>query len=236
MPIKIKLAGLTSDGKHLEITDNDFKGDLNLELLCSYFYAKGVPIQYLKFIINGKQLTETNIIYTINENEMQIVYVFAADKFVREKLIQVFLDFGQEIVQSPEPKVICIDDTTEEEDNEDEDKELSEPLIEDKMTLEVSKKINTTALELLKNDDFRRLIEIYKRSPEIFGIFGMYIQQGNIILQDDNKDISEDTIEYYKILVNEIKNLELNYSDEHILNTIIKNYGNVNLTLRELLF
>ena len=108
------------------------------------------------------------------------------------------------------------------------------------LTGEIIDLMNTKSVSLFADSDFRNLISIYLRKPELFSIMAKYVQNGNVIEESLGPVVtvdmlSDDVLANYKKSCQEIKNLGINYSDDVIMTRLIKYSGHLNLTVRSLL-
>jgi len=89
-------------------------------------------------------------------------------------------------------------------------------------------------LELFKDDDFLTLIRIYKNRGYLFNDFYKYINSSEIIKinikNEDNKEIN------YIENLNFIKELNLNFQEDKILEALQKTNNHINLAIRYLLY
>lgn len=99
------------------------------------------------------------------------------------------------------------------------------------ITEEIVNNINEKTLILLRDPDFRILIDIYKRRPELFQNLLHYTHSGDII---HNVTLPSNSNNYSKEL-EIINELNLNFSEDKIIEKLIKYGGHINLTLRSLL-
>lgn len=89
-------------------------------------------------------------------------------------------------------------------------------------------------LELFKDDDFLTLIRIYKNRGHLFNDFYKYINSSEIIKININKEEKEE-IDYNENL-NFIKELNLNFQEDKILEALQKTNNHINLAIRYLLY
>ena len=61
------------------------------------------------------------------------------------------------------------------------DSSISKPSIIPTFTSEIIDEMNTKTISLFSDSDFRNLISIYLRKPELFSVLAQYVQHGNII-------------------------------------------------------
>jgi hypothetical protein len=100
--------------------------------------------------------------------------------------------------------------------------------------------MNIKTVSLFKDNDFKSLISIYLRRPELFGIMAQYVQNGNVLEESLGpiktiEDLTNEEIKHYESLANKINCLELNISNTVIINKLIQFSGHLNLTLRSIL-
>jgi hypothetical protein len=96
------------------------------------------------------------------------------------------------------------------------------------ITNENLKSINEETIILFRDNDFKNLLDIYKRRPELFQLLLQYTYSGNVTC-NINK------IDDYSSELKIINELNLNLSNDKILDKLIKYGGHLNLTLRSLL-
>jgi hypothetical protein len=98
----------------------------------------------------------------------------------------------------------------------------------------IIEKTNNKSIELFKNKDFKKLINIYHNNKKIYLEFLKYIESGDIIsdcIDSDDEDNNND----YKKEFNILKSLNSKFDDNIINNTLIKTKGHLNLSLRKIL-
>jgi len=117
---------------------------------------------------------------------------------------------------------IEIDQEKEEQEKEDQEKE-EEQEQEDYNNIKIN-------LELLQNNDFKCLLRIYKNNPDIFKDFFKYISSYEIIIT--NKTMNTTNIDNN---LNLIKELDLNYSDDQIIEALQNTNNHINMAIRYLL-
>jgi hypothetical protein len=106
----------------------------------------------------------------------------------------------------------------------DEEKHISDNII----TQDIINNINEETIILFRDPDFRILIDIYKRRPDLFQKLLQYTYSGDI-------EYNINKIDDYSLQLTKIKELNLNLSDEKINDKLKKYGGHLNLTLRALL-
>jgi len=182
-------------------------------------------VQTLTFIFNNKEIKDT-ITVRMTDKDIVIIYVLTNNFIIKDKLINLFNSKGCDInINHPNPQITSIEEPKD-----------SKPIISKDSKSVISKDIinnqNKLTLKLFCDPDFRSLIKIYLSRPELFNILLQYTQSGDIIPINNNNSLSREEITE---LLNEIKKLNLNISDDIIINKLIKCNGHLNLTLRALL-
>jgi hypothetical protein len=131
------------------------------------------------------------------------------------------------------------DNENEDDDDDDIDIELNKPIIDiiqeentPELSQEIIDSINIKTVELFKNEDFKRLIEIYYSNPEILKTFLNFVSHGDIIkmhvpILSEEKDYFDE--------IKMLKTLGINESDDFIKSVLNRFNGHLNLSLRELL-
>jgi hypothetical protein len=84
-------------------------------------------------------------------------------------------------------------------------------------------------LEIFKDPDFISLIKIYKNKPEVFKDFYKYISTTYLVKIEINENID------YTSNLETIKNMNLNFTDENIINSLKITNNHINLALRHLI-
>ena len=228
MPLSFKLVGYIINEKYYEIR-NSFKGNINLLNIHSLFSSFGLSkeeVLEIKFIIDSEQIKDEKKFYTINENEVHKIFIFVFNQEIRQKLQVIFKTFGIELSTS------------------NQNDELTEPLTQfneentNKLTPEIINKVNENTLLMLSDPDFVNLLNIYKKKPHLFNLLSNYIQDNNssdIFSKEINiYNLSQEDKLYYNDLSLKIMNLNLGFSQENIMNCLIKYSGHLNLTIRSL--
>lgn len=233
MPLSFKLVGFIINKKYCEIRDL-YEGNINLLAIQNLFILWGLTqeeVNEIKFTIDSEQIKDPNKLYLITPNENHTIFVFVFNQEIRNKLQTIFDSNGTEILS----------------DEEDEDEELSEPITQDEdeaipvLTPEIINQMNYSTVELFNDPDFRSLLSIYKRRPELFNVLSKYIQKGEIVSESlmpeiNSSELSEETISSYLELSRQIMDLNLEIPQDTIMKNLIKYSGHLNLTLRSLLY
>lgn len=246
MPITYKLVGFTIASIY-----DSYIGPISLSNINSIFNSFGLTdyeLNQIKFIIDSEQMIDIDKVYNIDEN-ITFVYVYVFIDGIKEKLENIFITHGEkEEASSAETELgptnyeneFMLDENKLQETLEKIDEELNEPITQEEieppslLTKDIIGKINENTLLLLSDPDFIVLLKIYKNKPHLFNLLSNYIQNNEISPQ-----ILEDTIVYseqeYIELSLKIMELGLGFTQEIIIETLIKYSGHLNLTIRDLL-
>lgn len=247
MPLIFKLVGFTHNNKFYEIV-NQYEGQLKYELLQQTFYHLGLTtdeINNIKFIIDSEQIKDPHKVYNIVATETKTIFVFTTNNEIKRKLQEIFIKIGQLIEKHNSSTSSTDSASASSTDSASSDTDILQPLVnEDKPKLELTDEIienmNQKTVALFSDSDFRSLISIYLRKPELFNTLSQYVQSGNIVeksltIEKEYKDLNEGEIIKYNELLQKIKQLNLDVSDDIIMNKLIKYSGHLNLTLRAIL-
>jgi len=246
MPITYKLVGFTIASIY-----DSYIGPISLSNINSIFNSFGLTdyeLNQIKFIIDSEQMIDIDKVYNIDEN-ITFVYVYVFIDGIKEKLENIFITHGEkEETISAETELgptnyeneFMLDENKLQETLEKIVEELNEPITQEEieppslLTKDIIGKINENTLLLLSDPDFIVLLKIYKNKPYLFNLLSNYIQNNEISPQ-----ILEDTIVYseqeYIELSLKIMELGLGFTQEIIIETLIKYSGHLNLTIRDLL-
>lgn len=256
MPLVFKLVGYTADKKHYEIKD-PFSGPINLKLLFELYKLWGLTddeIANIKFITDSEQIKNPEKSFNVKDDEDRVIFVFTANAAIRQKLHDIFIREGCEI------QIVAKTNNTDATNTNTSsvtypvyaqpatpDSEICQPITQvvkpdpiPVLTQEVVDTMNVKSVSLFADQDFRNLISIYIRKPELFSVVAKYIQNGNVIEESlgpviTTDMLSDDVLANYKKLAQEVKNLGITNSDEIIMSRLIKYSGHLNLTVRSLL-
>jgi len=244
MPLVLKLVGFSQDNKSYQIKDK-FTGPFNLKLLHELFIHWNLTtddIDKIKFITDSEQIKNPDKTFEIKEDEERLIFVFTSDRDVRTKLLNIFSSQGTEVNkdfkldESPKPTMRL----------ENADPEICKPLTQKKLdpiqqlTPDIIDLMNVKSVSLFSDPDFKNLISIYLRKPELFSTLSQYIQSGNVIEeslipQKTIDQLSSDELQDYQQLADKLKHLELGVSKEVLINRLIFFSGHLNLTVRSIL-
>jgi len=258
MPLTLKLIGPFKDNKTYEIKDT-FEGQINIKVLIDLFTFWKLSIDEInkiKFFIDAKQIKNPDENFNIKADENKIILVFTSDIEIKNKLFMIFIKEGYESSESknkpestdsqsilPDPEICkpitnILNNFSESKINNFVPK-LSEKS-KDFLDNELIDLMNIKTVSLFEDNDFKSIISIYLRRPELFGIFAQYVQNGNVLEESLGpiktiENLTNEEIEHYENLANKINCLELNISNTVIINKLIQFSGHLNLTLRSLL-
>ena len=215
MPVVFKLAGHINT---LEIK-RDIIGIIKFSSIMSIFECYGIStesFEYIQFIIDSEIIKDNTKKFIVSNNYNLIIFVNTSNKEIKKKLIDIFLN-----------------------ENELNENELNKPIIDiiqeektPELSQEIIDSINIKTVELFKNEDFKRLIEIYYSNPEILKTFLNFVSHGDIIkmsipILSEEKDYFDE--------IKMLKTLGINESDDFIKSVLNKFNGHLNLSLRDLL-
>lgn len=221
MLLIFKLVGC---GKLIEIRKN-ITGNIGLKECCNILIEYGLSeddFKSIKIIANGKDLNNDDMKDFIFKDETDFelnIYIYTNVIQMKEKLVEIF--------------------NKEKTDKEEEvDKELTkeikieEPEKNPKLDDEVVKKINQKTIELFKNDNFKKLVQIWNSDSNIYKEFFKYINKGDIV----NIDIPEEAKEKdFKEEILELRNLGIDKEETELINILRLYNGQLNLVLRQIL-
>ena len=260
MPLVFKLVGYTSDKKLLEIYDT-FQGSINIKLIHEIFIFWGISeedLENIKFITDSEELKDSDKDYLVKSDEDRVIFVFTSEPSIRSNLQTIFARKGSSTNHTYLDKSSNsnqMNDSDSDSDNNEsndididsdsEEESINKPLVISDIVIdtipqlspEIIDTMNKKSVLLFSDPDFKSLVSIYTRKPELFGVFSKYIQSGTII--EDSKSessiISEDESIHYNELAEKLSYLELPVSKEILINTLIKFSGHLNLTVRSIL-
>lgn len=169
----------------------------------------------LIFMYNDKEIKGPNMI-RMNNNDIVIINVLTNNIMLTDKLLDVFNKQGISININNNPN-------KEVNPNKTKSKQIPEEIIDSQ---------NDKTIKLFNDPDFRTLMKIYLTKPDMFNILLQFTQNGDIIELEQNNNLSDDKL---KELFLQIKSLNINVSDEIIINKLKCYNGHLNLTLRSIL-
>lgn len=254
MPLVFKLVGYTADKKQYEIKDN-FNGPINLKLLYELYKVWGLTeeeISSIKFITESEQIKNPDKSFLVKDDEDRVIFVFTSNTIIRQKLNEIFVKEGNEIQIISKASVLEAKESMRESQvvfaqPVNPDPEICTPVTQvvkhdpiPVLTSELIDTMNVKSVSLFADPDFKNLISIYMRKPELFSVLAKYVQNGNVIEESLGPVITPDmltgdVLTNYKTLCHTIKNLGINYSNDVIMARLIKYSGHLNLTVRSLL-
>lgn len=228
MPVLFKLVGCVNS-KILEIK-KDIIGELRLSNIHSIFEIYELTPQELgniKFVANSETIKTNDTIFTINETDVFVIFVFTSVKEIKDKLIKIFSDNCINIINIKEevPELVEADsELTKSIDVEEKDiiHELDDKIVN---------AINLKTIELFKHDDFKHLVRIYYSNQDIMKDFFSYIVNGDIVRLNIIKSVEKDYNEEIIIL----QSLGITEDTEIIRKCLDSVNGHLNLALRLLL-
>ena len=188
---------------------------------------------------NSKNLKKETIID--DTNTIYRLFIFSGNLEIKNKLIEIFKNNGEKSLMNQQ--IVTDDNLSSGDDNlSSGDDNLSlgdlddnEPDKSSKDSAESEDSQNydfsdiELKLEIFKDPDFRNLIKIYKNKPEIFKDFYKYISTSYLVKLEVNEDID------YSSNLDTIKNMNLNFTDEDIIDSLKITNNHINLALRHLI-
>jgi hypothetical protein len=180
---------------------------LTQDYLKSYFIENGYDeslFNNINLFCDNKNLKKCNII--ADEDEIKKISVFTANNKSKKELVTFFEVHGTKFLIKPK----------EEEKDTLSNNELTE--------------LNRKSIELFQDEDFKRLLHIYKNKPDLLKTFYQYISSGDIIENTPTEEINVDT--NFQV----IKDMNLDFEESKIREALIKTGNHLNLSLRFLLF
>ena len=235
MPVVFKLAGHINT---LEIK-RDIIGIIKFSSIVSIFECYGIStesFEYIQFIIDSEIIKDNTKKFIVSNNDNLIIFVNTSNKEIKKKLIDIFLNENELNENELNENELNENELNENELNEN---ELNKPIIDiiqeektPELSQEIIDSINIKTVELFKNEDFKRLIEIYYSNPEILKTFLNFVSHGDIIkmsipILSEEKDYFDE--------IKMLKTLGINESDDFIKSVLNKFNGHLNLSLRDLL-
>jgi hypothetical protein len=145
----------------------------------------------------------------IESNEEKIIFVFTANLELRNKMMLIFNEKKHIIIEKLE------------------------------LTKDITKNVNDNSITLFMDPDFRNLLSIYLRKPDLFGVLAQYTQYEDLVVETkDTKvfnDLDDNEKKNYNELAGKINELGLDIPYDIIINKLIKFSGHLNLSLRSIL-
>jgi hypothetical protein len=244
MPLVLKLVGYYVDNKHYEIK-YPFSGFVNANLLHELFKVRGISednINQIKLITDSEFMTDLDKCYPVNEVESRNIFIFTSNTVLRQQLYDIFI---KEVLTNSVPQTTEIQ-IQPELTKITPDPEICQPLTQTKpdtipiLTPEIINDINIKTISLFYDPDFKKLIDIYIRRPELFSTLAKYVQHGTVIEESlepvKTLDmLSDSEIQHYIHLCEQIKFIGINLPDDVIITKLLKYSGHLNLTVRSLL-
>lgn len=247
MPVLFKLVG-TVNNKTLEIKKN-VSGNMRLSDIHSLFEIFGMGIddfEHIRFVANSETIKNNEKIYQVTDETNLVIFVFTANKDIKNKLGDVFSKNATNEEEKPSgesrPLVGTVNDSSTltklSKISEEVDPELTKS-IEDKEVEKVPElseehinMMNEKTLKLFESSDFKNLIKIYYTNPDILKLFFNFVSHGDIVKMTIPK--MEDSTDF-KEKIQMIKGLGVDEKDEVIQDALQMFNGHLNLTLRLLL-
>ena len=253
MPITFKLVGNVKS-KVLEIK-RDMIGIVKLSSMVSMFEIYGIPsesFEHIRFVAESETLKNDSKFFQVSNDNNLIVFVFTANKEVKEKLIEVFLKNATNLEDIPtativetqsRPLIGTVSDSNNlsraNRDNGPVDEELTKPVVDkvqEEITPELSQEVidgvNEKTAKLFENTDFKHLVRIYYSNPDVIKTFLSFVSHGDIAKMTIPTMTEEKN---YSSEIGLLKSLGICESEEVIGQILHTFNGHLNLSLRVLL-
>jgi hypothetical protein len=247
MPLVLKLIAQFQQGKSFEIRDN-YTGFINLGFFHQLFAHFGITqeeMSLVKFITESEYMSDLDKQYFVKSNEDRCVMIYTTNTVIKNKLAAIFMKEGTEVIK-PGYAVSSALATTQSAQTFNPDPNICKPITivksepPPKLTPDIIDVMNAKSVSLFSDPDFKSLIGIYLRRPELFGTLSQYVQNGNVLEESLGNtktidDLTDDEFIQYKGMIDKISQLGINISETEILDKLIKFSGHLNLTLRSIL-
>lgn len=254
MPITYKLVG-NVNSKVLEIK-RDIIGIVKLSHMVSMFLAYGMQSEYfehIRFVAESETLKDDSRFFQVSNDNNLIVFVFTANKDVKQKLIDIFLKnatnmedipTATDVETSSKPLIGTVVDSNTlsklNRDNGPVDEELTKPIVDKvvveektpELTKDLIEAMNAKTAKLFENKDFKHLVRIYYSNPDVIKTFLSFVSHGDIAkmtipTMSEEKD--------YSMEITMLRSLGITESEE-VIGQVLKAFnGHLNLSLRVLL-
>lgn len=227
-------------------------------------------MNHIKFITDSEQIKDLDKCFLVNDVEDRIIFVFTSNNNLIQKLYNIFvkegklkevLTFNLDKKQNSSGNIFSLSQSQSDQHNTTDtdtepivivkqktpDPEICQPLTQTIipdlipiLTLDIINNINIKTVSLFSDPDFKNLIGIYIRRPELFSTLAKYIQHGTVIeesleLVKTQEMLSDTELQHYMHLCEQIKNIGINLPDNIIIARLLKYSGHLNLTVRSLL-
>ena len=181
-------------------------------------------MKQVKYIHNGKMITNQEEIKVSNESQDYLICVYSQNN---KEFVEKFFKAKGKV------KVAKTNDLDKDELVGSIKTEVPKPEV-------LSEKKKNDRLQMFKekigDKDFCYLINIFQKKPELFTSLLAYVESGNIVITESEEVSTLDELkEKYSEELSLIKKLELSFSDDNILKGLHNYKGDVDMTLRYLL-
>lgn len=206
---------------------------LRLSNIIDLFKSYGLTdkdFDHVKFVANSETIKDNDKAYVIHPIENLLIFVFTADKNIKDTLINIFTKYATkpEVVAEPTIKLPDVDPELQKHiADSDSESDEEQPIL----SPEIVKQINLKTKVVFDNPDFKHLIRIYYSNPDLIKTFISFVSHGDIV----KLTIPDSPDEDYTEQLSEIKALGIEESDEVIITTLKTFNGHLNLSLRYLL-
>lgn len=177
---------------------------------------------------------KSNSIENIFEEEKR-VWLHCAKKEIRQEVIDIFENNGYKFITNTNTNINCDTNNINDNDSDSESEididfiDIEQKTLPDCVNVD---EVNQETIKLFEDPDFVKLFQIYLHKPVLFKKFYMYISNGNIPnnLELTNNSNNNEPNQLF------IKNLNLGFTDEQIVDALIKTNNHLNFSIRYLLY
>jgi hypothetical protein len=194
------------------------------DFLSTKYELNTSEVNELKCIINGTIFTEETIYKNYNDRKL---IVFTTEENIRDKI---------KIKEGVKPSIFTVSDlnSTSYDDLEDADNVVDNECLPEYKAVELENDTDIDeVLALFKNEDFKKLLQIYNKSPELLEMLYLFTNSGDIVVE--STDIDESTFDYVKefdFIFNKFDDQAIPINSNIIKSLLQKHKGNVNLVIR----
>jgi hypothetical protein len=206
----------------------EFYKPLTLKIIRDFLSTKyeldESEVKELKCIIHGTIFTDETIYKNYNDRKL---IVFTTDSSIKDKIKKK---------EGVETSIFTVSDANtlsgeESEDDSVDGDESDLPEYKD-VELETDTDIDEV-LSLFKNEDFKKLLQIYNKSPELLEMLYLFTNSGDIVVE--STEIDETAFDYIKevdFIFNKFDEQDIPINLDRIKYLLLKHKGNVNLVIR----
>lgn len=230
-----------------------------------------IELAELKFIIDSRIATDLTKEYYVADYEEKIIIIIINNnnRIIFNKICELFIKYGIEInpqqpqqrhqlpqqphqrhqlPQQPQQQSQQSSNIANTLKEMDIDKDIINPLTEIKsedelkITPEIINNMNQKTIKLFLDDDFKHLLRIYMKKPDLYNILSLYVQKSDIVdkfVSDfsdlEDRLLNDDETISYNELIKLLQSSNLTIPDNMLKKYVIKYKGHLNLILRHIL-